>query len=964
MTNLFYDKYSGDLNGNGNHHYGNTATNDVTIEDLNDGSYEYYTRHAALKYYNKIFESKKDFVLPECTYTSNMFKLKLYVKTQAITTIFVVIEVNVDMLKQIIKNKQTMPPTDESFLKDLCRFHMAYHETLKFYSEYTKQSNDNKIKNNLNYITKTASEPVNYTFNNRIANPPSLNLNLYEYQKCSVYWMIERENNKKIISYNLNNEVILGEVFYDINMRKFNLIEDKKKLKFYGGCIIDEVGLGKTLQVVSLGLLKPSTYIGYTNDLHPNKFISKATLILCPNQLCGQWLREIQTQVKIGKTKIVQLMTKRDFDKLTYKELLESDFVLLSYTFLDNKNFVDIWRKEISTYSNFHKRSWIDTDNYKVGELFKKLGNDLITKQKDTLTNKQPLIQLIHWHRIVIDEFHEIYKDNTTFMYINNLLRHISADNKWVVTATPFNTSICIEKIFEFLTDYKNVDSRNIFIEEQITEHLAGQVFRRNTKDSVKLEHTLPPIQEELHWLKFSPTERMMYNAYLANTNNDKYGTYLRQLCCHPQLANETKDALSNCKTLVDIEHMMVSHYKKEVEEAQEKVDDQNKKLLKYNKKLRKLERRQTKKAMKKLGLKVSKDDVGGGDDDVIDSDDESESEEEKDPLPIVINGVALKLEPTMAIATYKEMIKNATDKLNELNTNLAGKVSTHDFFVNVVERIRKTSNKDSSGKVIDYDNIDLNELMNASSSEEDENKEEEEDPCGICLGEIPEHDIGVTRCGHMFCYSCLKGHINKHSSCPYCRKKLTEKDTYVLSYEMKKKTTDDPNEKNKINLINEIGTKLANLILYLKETDQHTIIFSQWDDLLLRVGRILKENGIKNVFCKGNCYQRDKAIREFNSDDKIKVIMLSSGSTAAGTNLTKATRVIFIDPIYGDYKFRKDQERQAVGRAHRLGQKSQIKIVRFIIKESIEEEIYNINCEEDKKHGTQVLNMNEIDVV
>ena len=30
----------------------------------------------------------------------------------------------------------------------------------------------------------------------------------------------------------------------------------------------------------------------------------------------------------------------------------------------------------------------------------------------------------------------------------------------------------------------------------------------------------------------------------------------------------------------------------------------------------------------------------------------------------------------------------------------------------------------------------------------------------------------------------------------------------------------------------------------------------------------------------------------------------------------------------------------------------------------AVEEEIYNINCEEDKKHGTQVLNMNEIEVV
>ncbi len=156
----------------------------------------------------------------------------------------------------------------------------------------------------------------------------------------------------------------------------------------------------------------------------------------------------------------------------------------------------------------------------------------------------------------------------------------------------------------------------------------------------------------------------------------------------------------------------------------------------------------------------------------------------------------------------------------------------------------------------------------------------------------------------------------------------------------------------------------MANLIFYLRERDEHAIIFSQWDDLLKRVGRILNENGIKNVFCKGNCYQRDKAIREFNEDDKVKVIMLSSESAASGTNLTKATQVILLDPIYGNYKYRKGQERQAIGRAHRLGQKKNIKVVRLIIKDSVEEEIYNMNIAEDAKNQgiTDVL-INEVEV-
>lgn len=965
MTNdLFYDKYSGDLNGNGNHHYDNDVTNKVTIDQLNDGSYTYYTDKKALNLYNKIFEQKSNFKIAECTYTSEMFKLKLYMKTDIVTTIFVVVEVNTNLLEKCVTEKLPIP--HEDFLKILCRFHAAYSETSKFYESCipSQSNNHTKIEKNLEYITKTAWEPVNYAFNNRIINPPNLKIKLYEYQKCSIYWMMEKEKNKKIISYNLNSEVIIGNVFFDMTMQKFNLIADKKKLQFVGGCIIDEVGLGKTLQIISLGLLQPSLNPGYTNSKYPNKFVSKATLILCPNQLCGQWLREVQTYVT-GNTSIIPIMTKRDFDKVTYKDLLDTDFVLLSYTFLDNKNFVEIWSKELSTIKTFHKKTWQPSEVKKASELFTKLGSQLLKDPITTLSSKHPLFQLIHWHRVVIDEFHEIYKEKATLAYIDNIIQHITADNKWLVTATPFINNSCVEKTFEFLTNYKNVDGSNIYKEEQILEYLAGHSFRRNTKESVALEHTLPPIIEEIQWLKFSPTERMMYNAHLANSNNDKYGTYLRQLCCHPQLANETKDALSNCKTLADIEKMMVYHYAKQVDEAQEKVDEVIVRINKYIKKIKKLERKQRKRAMKKHGMVVSSDsDEDDVVNDIIMEDNDDIDKKATDLSEHFIKPGKLSyitLEVTVTIMSYKDLLKNANEKLDELNNVLNGKKATHNFFVNVIERIRKTSAKDTISNVVDYDSINLLDLMNKSESEEEN---EDEEPCGICLGPIPENDIGVTRCGHMFCYEHLKGHVNKHNSCPYCRIKLNDKDMYLLSYEVKKNTIISPEDKCKNDLINDIGTKLANLILYLRSTNAHTIIFSQWDDLLLRVGRILKENNIKNVFCKGNCYQRDKAIREFNSDDKIKVIMLSSGSTAAGTNLTKASQVVFIDPIYGAYKFRKDQERQAVGRAHRLGQKSQIKIVRFIIKDSIEEEIYNANCIEDKKNGTEIINLNQVTVI
>jgi hypothetical protein len=170
----------------------------------------------------------------------------------------------------------------------------------------------------------------------------------------------------------------------------------------------------------------------------------------------------------------------------------------------------------------------------------------------------------------------------------------------------------------------------------------------------------------------------------LADSNNDKYSTYLRQLCCHPQLANETKDALSNCKTLDDIEKMMVAHYAKQVDEAQEKVNKAILRTTKLAKKIRKLERKLRKRQMKKQGMKVSS---SSSDSDGSDSDSDSDDIENE-----VINNNALNftLEPTATINAFKDLLNSANDKLAEFAGILNGKKITHDFFVNVVERIKK----------------------------------------------------------------------------------------------------------------------------------------------------------------------------------------------------------------------------------------------------------------------------------
>jgi SNF2 family DNA or RNA helicase len=206
-----------------------------------------------------------------------------------------------------------------------------------------------------------------------------------------------------------------------------------------------------------------------------------------------------------------------------------------------------------------------------------------------------------------------------------------------------------------------------------------------------------------------------------------------------------------------------------------------------------------------------------------------------------------------------------------------------------------------------------------------------------------------------MYCFLCIKEMVQSNPKCPQCMKPIKQNDINMISFEDLSAKANTKEIKDKVSLITKIGTKLANLIFYIKNCKEKCIVFSQWDDLLKKVGDVLDTYGIKNVFCRGNVWTRDKAIRDFTNKDDIQVIMLSSESAAAGTNLTRATKVILLEPVSGTYEFRKNTEGQAIGRAHRTGQTEQVTVVRFIIKDSIEEEIYNENIIEDAKFKKDV---------
>jgi SNF2 family DNA or RNA helicase len=145
-------------------------------------------------------------------------------------------------------------------------------------------------------------------------------------------------------------------------------------------------------------------------------------------------------------------------------------------------------------------------------------------------------------------------------------------------------------------------------------------------------------------------------------------------------------------------------------------------------------------------------------------------------------------------------------------------------------------------------------------------------------------------------------------------------------------------------------STKIGSIIHFLTNNKTGKIIlFSQWDSLLHKVGKYLKEFGFNTVYCNGTVYQRKRAIDSFCKDKDVNIILLSSRNAASGVNLTVASKIILLEPVYGTQEYRHNIESQAIGRADRIGQKNPIQVHRFIIADTIEQDILENNIEDGK---------------
>uniref|UniRef100_A0A672JHB6 Helicase-like transcription factor n=1 Tax=Salarias fasciatus TaxID=181472 RepID=A0A672JHB6_SALFA len=184
--------------------------------------------------------------------------------------------------------------------------------------------------------------------------------------------------------------------------------------------------------------------------------------------------------------------------------------------------------------------------------------------------------------------------------------------------------------------------------------------------------------------------------------------------------------------------------------------------------------------------------------------------------------------------------------------------------------------------------------LVLASGSDEE---------CSVCLDSV--HLPVITHCAHVYCRPCIAQVISTEQV-PVLPAASLQFDVQALMG-------------NLLRLRSEDGSRKC-----------------------LVVSQFTRKHGFTFVRLDGSLTQkrRTQVIKEFQSAaaDSPTVMLLSLKAGGVGLNLTAASHVFLMDPAWNPAA-----EEQCIDRCHRLGQKRNVVVTKFIVKDSVEENMVKI---------------------
>ncbi|UKZ83592.1 hypothetical protein TrVFT333_011401 [Trichoderma virens FT-333] len=340
---------------------------------------------------------------------------------------------------------------------------------------------------------------------------PGLNATLFPYQKRTLQWLLRREGVKwttqdtaiqplleeeqelgldlfRAVNDADNRKIYLSDVFQTVTRDPTLYYQASKLVK--GGILAEEMGLGKTLEMISLILLhrrRPEHILDFLPG-QENLVPSGATFIVTPKSLQPQWISELSRHapgLRVKHYTGCRGVDKEDEARLV-AELAGYDVVVTTYSVLS---------AELHFAINPPERS----------RRFERAYRRVLS----------PLVQILWW-RVCLDEAQMI---ESGVSQAAALARVIPRVNAWGVTGTPVKDDVKdLLGLLSFLRYEPYCSTPQVW--QALTTHhksLFQQLFEsisiRHTKALVRDEISLPPQRRFVITMPFTAVEEQHYQS-------------------------------------------------------------------------------------------------------------------------------------------------------------------------------------------------------------------------------------------------------------------------------------------------------------------------------------------------------------------------------------------------------------------------------------------------------------------
>lgn len=420
------------------------------------------------------------------------------------------------------------------------------------------------------------------SYNEPLEQPKLCKIKLYDYQRKSLNKMIQIESNQ-------TNEVIdyLAKININSSIHSFdpimNMITTQPKffsLKTKGGILADEMGLGKTITSLGLILANPSNnmdYFKYSQEDQYNKIVSKATIVVCPSHLTKQW--ESESKKVNPHFKIITILTKKDHEKIKFKDFIDVDIIITSHQFLMNfKYYPSLHYGNItaSAYSPQLRSSRLKT--YFVDKISK-------LSYEEIRELECPIFEFFNFHRLILDEGHEIFGEmlgnHALSIYMTSWLSAIDSNYKWYISGSPFVNYSGLMNSLKFIGLKLIETETNIVIDlnklqqeiniskEYFWNKVLEKLCIRHKKSDIIEQIDIMGYDEHVEWIQFTDLERNIYESKKGKTDNES----LLKLCCHPLVLESAKRLFGDVELDLDMMQVkLVEHHSNNVAVYKEKL--------------------------------------------------------------------------------------------------------------------------------------------------------------------------------------------------------------------------------------------------------------------------------------------------------------------------------------------------------------------------------------------------------